>query len=101
MFGTTSDKTAQLKDEMTERVARGVAQGAEKLAAETNKTAENLRNWSDDLERSHRSRERLFLGLGIAAMVVAIIGYLMTPRGKKHREQLQDLATEMADKLAS
>jgi hypothetical protein len=101
MFDSTKEKSAQMKDEIVQRAAQGAAVGAEKLAAETKKAAETVRNWADDLERSNRSRGRTYVGVGILAALIAIITYLMTPKGKGHREQLQELGSEVVDRIAS
>lgn len=95
------EKRQQLKDEMVQRAAQGAAQGAEKLAAETKKTAESVRAWADDLERSSRPRVGTYVGLGLLGALVAVVVYLMTPKGKKHREQLQELGNEVVEKVAS
>ena len=101
MFDNTQDKSAQIKDEAVRRAAEVAAQGAEKLAAGTSKTAEALRAWADDLERSNRSRARAYVGFGIVATIIALFAFLITPKGKKHREQLQELGSEVVDKVAS
>jgi hypothetical protein len=100
MFDNTKKKSAEIRNEIAHRAAQGAAQGAERLAVETEKTADSVRAWANGLGRS-KSRGRAYVGLGIMAALIAVAAYLMTSRGEKHREQLQELGGEVIDKVAS
>ncbi|HEX6286723.1 MAG TPA: hypothetical protein VFZ80_04505, partial [Acidimicrobiia bacterium] len=65
------------------------------------KTADSVRAWADDLERSDRSRVRTYVGLGLLGALMAVVAYLMTPKGKKHKERLQELGNEVVERVAS
>lgn len=98
MFDRTKQNGDQLKDEMVRRAAHGAAQGAEKVAVETQKTADSVRAWADRLDRSNRSRARIYLGLGILAALVAIVAYLMKSKRDENQNQLREIGTESTDR---
>jgi hypothetical protein len=99
MLDSTKEKTAQIKDEIIQRTAEGTAQGAEKIAEGTRKTAESARAWADGLNRSDGTRKWTFAGLGLLVVLVGIAIYLMSSKGEKHREQLQEVGGEVLDKI--
>jgi hypothetical protein len=108
MFDSTKKKSApirddmvQRRDEMVQRAAQSAAQGVEKLAVGTQKAADSVRAWADEMDRPNRSRGRIYAGLGIVAVFMALAAYLMTSKGEEHREQLQDLSAEVVNKVAS
>lgn len=100
MLESTKEKSAQMKDEMVHRAAQSAAEGAEKLAVGSQKTADSVRAWADGLDRVKRPRAQ-YVGLGIVAALIALVVYLMTSKGEHHREQLQELGSDMVDKVAS
>lgn len=99
MFDSTKQKSAELKDEMVRRAAHGAAQGAERVAVETQKAADSVQTWAKSVERSTRSRTRVYVGLGILAALVALVAYLMKSKGEKYQNQLQEIGEEARDRV--
>jgi hypothetical protein len=98
MFDTTKQKSAELKDEMVRRTARAAAESAEKVAVGTQKTADSLRKWADELDRSTRSRARTYIGLGILAVLIAIVVYRVSSKNRERPDQVQEIGSDPVDR---
>lgn len=100
---TLQRKTKQVAQEIGQSLvplfAEGMARAAELAADGTRKTADAARDWADDVQ-GVTARRRMYAGLGLVALIGALVIYLTSSNGRKTMRKLPGPVQEVIKKAS-